>query len=101
MPAPRWRGQSAQHLTLPLSPCADLPDRLGTHKAPSGRLHVASKAASRWRVAEAQHSKWVRGMSEPPYGRHDGMARYLGGLTCHSTATKLPDSWLAQRLHVF
>ena len=66
--------------------CVDLPDRLNTSDAPSGKLHVASKAASRWRVAEALHSKWVRGMSEPPYGRHVGMACFSGGQTCHSTA---------------
>jgi len=48
-------------------------------RASSGRVHVAATATSRWRVAEAQHSKWVRGMSEPPYGRHCGMARHSGG----------------------
>ena len=80
--------------------CVDLPDRLNTFEAPSGRLHVASKATSRWRVAEAQHSEWVRGMSEPPYGRHVGMALPLGRPDMALNRRNLPDSRLPQRLHV-
>ena len=37
-------------------PCSDLPDRFGVRKAPRGRPHVASKATSRGRTAEALHS---------------------------------------------
>ena len=80
--------------------CVDLPDRFYTSEAPSGKLHVASKAASRWRVAEAPHSKWVRGMSVPSYGRHVGMALPLVRPDMPLNRRNLPDRRLFQRLQV-
>ena len=52
-----WAGTTSSHSARAVaSPCSDLPDRFGAHKAPRGRPHVASRATSRGRTAEALHS---------------------------------------------
>ena len=86
MPATLVRPFGAALNVAAFASCVNLTARFGTFEAPCGWLHVASKAASRWRVAEAPHPKRVGGCWS--LHRADTLAWpcLTGGQTCHSIA---------------